>query len=142
VRAARLVVLAVAIAGCGVSGWPPFEPAGELPPVGAYDGRPGPDGGIVLRPASVRVTHGVAYAFSLGHCGLYSPVDVDGAFWDALDGTDASGAPLDLETDSEMINATAGSIVIVGDELRFRTETGSTVRFARHAGEKEFPGCD
>jgi hypothetical protein len=33
-------------------------------------------------------------------------------------------------------------IVVTGDELRFRTEAGSIVRFARHAGEKEFPGCD
>jgi hypothetical protein len=133
-----LLLLALVVGACGVSGGPP----GELPPVGPYAGRPGPDGGTLLRPASRRVSHGVAYAFSLGHCGLFSPVDVDGAFWDALDGTDASDAPLDLATDAEMVNAISGSIVIDGDELTFRTEGGATVRFARHAGEKEFPGCD
>ena len=40
-----------------------------------------------------------------------------------------------------MINATAGVIVVIGDEARFRTESGSVIRFARHDGEKEFPGC-
>ena len=135
-----VLVLAVAVTGCGLAGM--SEPAGDLPAVAARQGRPGPNGGTILLPGSERLTHGFTYAFSLGHCGLASPVDVDGAFWDALDGTDATGAPLDLEADPEMINATAGQIVVLGDELRFRTETGSTVRFARHAGEKEFPGCD
>jgi hypothetical protein len=141
-RAIVSLVVSVALAACGASGWPEFGTARELPPVGEYHGRPGPEGGTLLRPASQRVTHEAGYGFSLGHCGLHSPVDVDGSFWEALDGTDASGAPLDLDSDSEMINATAGSIVVVGDELRFQTETGSAVRFSRHAGEKEFPGCD
>lgn len=132
------VLVTLLIAGCAVvSG-----PAAELPTIGPYVGRPGPDGGTVLAPASARVSHGVAYAFSLGHCGLLSPVDVDGAFWDAVDGTDANGRPLDLATDGEMINATPGSIVIDRDKLTFRTESASVVRFTRHAGEKEFPGCD
>jgi hypothetical protein len=136
------MTIAIVLAGCGAIGWPADGTSRELPAVGEYDGRQGPDGGTLLRPASQRVTHEAGYAFSLGHCGLHSPVDVDGSFWNAVDGTDASGAPLDLDTDSEMINATVGAIVISGDELRFRTETGSVVRFARHAGEKAFPGCD
>ena len=141
-RTVVCLLLAAAVAGCGVSAWPPFEPARELPRLGNYDGRLGPGGGTIFQPASVRISQSSAYAFGLGHCGLLSPVDVDGSFWDVIDGTDASGAPLDLETDPEMINATAGSIVIMGDELRFRTDGGATVRFVRHAGEKEFPGCD
>ena len=55
-----------------------------------------------------RIDEAVAYRFSLGHCGLLSPVDVDGSFWDPIDGTDPAGAELDLETNGEMINATAG----------------------------------
>jgi hypothetical protein len=132
------LLLALAIGGCGAAG----GPGAPLPTVGPYVGLPGPEGGTLLLPASVRVSHGVTYAFSLGHCGLLSPVDVDGAFWDAIDGADAGGEPLDLATDGEMINATPGTIVVDGDELRLRTESGSTVRFARHAGEKQFPGCD
>ena len=38
-------------------------------------------------------------------------------------------------------NLEPGVIVVIGDEARFRTQSGSIVRFVRHAGEKEFPGC-
>ncbi len=115
----------------------------DLPVVAGHaEGREGPNGGTILQPQSLPIDEAVAHSFSLGHCGLFSPIDVDGSFWDPLDGTTANGAPLDLETDSEMINATGGVIVVIGDELRFRTESGSVVRFERHAGEKEFPGCD
>ena len=54
------------------------------------------------------IRDGVAYTFSLGHCGLHSPVDVDGSYWDELDGVATNGARIDLDTDGEMINATIG----------------------------------
>ena len=41
-----------------------------------------------------------------------------------------------------MINATAGLIVVIGDEARVRTESGAVVELERHEGEKEYPGCD
>ena len=88
------------------------------------------------------IATGAPYRFSLGHCGLASPVDLDGSFWVALDGMTAAGAPLDLASDSEMINATTGTVIVIDDEARFRTDTGAIIRFARHDGELEFPGCD
>ena len=106
------------------------------------EGRPGPNGGTVFDPISAPIDEEVAYLFDLGHCGLLSPVDLDGSFWDPLDGVTSSGAELDLAGDPEMINAAAGAIVVIGDEMRFRTALGSVVRFERHEGEKEFPGCD
>ena len=104
----------------------------------------GPDrtAGTLSTRSPGRSRRRVAYRFSLGHCGLLSPIDVDGSFWDPLDGTTPTGAELDLESDGEMINATGGVIVVIGDEMRFRTDSGSVVRFERHPGEKEFPGCD
>ena len=105
------------------------------------DGRPGPNGGTLLQPISAPIEDGIAFRSGLGHCGLLSPVDVDGSYWDPIEGTTSSGAPLDLAEDGEMINATQGAIVVIGDEMRFRTAAGSVVRFERHAGEKEFPGC-
>jgi hypothetical protein len=114
----------------------------ELPRAAeANDGREGEEGGVIFRPVSAPIQDGVAYRFTLGHCGLHSPVDVDGSFWDAIDGLTMAGDRLDLELDGEMINATSGVIVVIGDELRFRTESGSVVRFGRHDGEKEFPMC-
>ena len=140
-------VLSACSAGDAPTDAPDFEGVStanprDLPRSGDFaEGDPGPEGGIVFGPVSARVEHGVAYRFSLGHCGLHSPVDVDGSFWDAVDGTTASGEVLDLENDGEMINTTSGVIVVIGDEMRFRTDSGSVVRFARHDGDKEFPAC-
>jgi hypothetical protein len=120
-----------------------IEDARDLPAsFASREGRPGPNGGTVYDPISEPIDDGVAYRFDLGHCGLYSPVDLDGSFWDAIGGTASTGETLDLDTDGEMINATSGAIVVIGDEMRFRTASGSVVRFERHPGEKELPGCD
>ena len=146
-----LAILAV-IAACGAEGAATETPvsfdaispdqAREMPLAGPFaEGRSGPGGGTVFAPASAPIEPGVPYRFNLGHCGLHSPVDADGSFWDPLDGITGIGQPLDLERDGEMINATVGVIVVIGDEARFRTETGSVVRFERHRGDKEFPGC-
>ena len=117
--------------------------AREVPSSGPFEeGRIAPNGDTVFKPVSADIAEGVPYRFSLGHCGLHSPVDVDGSFWDELDGVTPAGQPLDLESDSEMINQTAGVIVVIEDEARFRTESGSVIRFERHDGDKGLPGCD
>jgi hypothetical protein len=145
-------LLAMALASCAADAVPSDSPsafdnvrvedARELPPSAPFvEGRPGAAGGTVFDPLSAELEPAVPYRFSLGHCGLHSPVDLDGSFWDPIDGVTADGQRLDLESDGEMINATAGVVVVIGDEARFRTESGSVVRFARHEGEKEFPGC-
>jgi hypothetical protein len=152
-RAALMVVVAVVATGCASAGpdlpdrtsgseaaWQ-REPQ-ELPLGGIFVGRPGPGGGTLLAPASALLDRAIPYRFNLGHCGLISPVDGDGSFWDALEAITRAGRPLDLDSDGEMINATEGLMVVIGDEARFRTASGSVVRFARQEGEKEFPGCD
>lgn len=152
IQALLLAALATA-AGCTVGGpepssnlvisFLPPEQARDLPPIRPLaEGRPGENGDTILRPVSAGIDDGASYRFSLGHCGLLSPVDVDGAFWDPVDAVGATGDAVDLRTDAEMINQTAGVIIVIGDEALFRTEGGTTVRFDRHAGEKAFPGCD
>ena len=152
-RHARLVVmLALAGAACASEAPMPEPPsfesvstsgATEMPPSGPLaEGRPGEAGGTILVPVSAPIAPATAYRFSLGHCGLSSPIDVDGSFWDPAEGLTAGGGPLDLESDGEMINATAGFFVVIGDEARFRTGSGSVLTLERHDGEKEFPGCD
>ena len=119
------------------------DQARDMPAAGPFaQGRTGPGGGTILAPASAPIEHGIPYRFNLGHCGLHSPVDVDGSFWDPLDSVTGTGEPLDLRNGGEMINATVGVIVVIGDEARFRTEMGSVVRFERHLSDKEVPGCD
>jgi hypothetical protein len=123
--------------------WPPDGPGREMPSVGERpNGEPGPGGGTILQPVSAPIASGTAYRYTLGHCGLLSPIDVDGSFWDPVEGVSASGAPIELESDTEMINATGGTLAVIADEMRFRTDGGSIVRFTRHGGAKEFPGCD
>jgi hypothetical protein len=146
------VVLALAVAACATAAPPPEPPsfetvstsgAADMPPGGPFaEGRPGEAGGTILVPVSASIAPATAYRFSLGHCGLFSPIDVDGSFWDPIDGLTAGGEPLDLEGSSEMITATAGFFVVIGDEARFRTESGSVLTLERHEGEKELPGCD
>jgi hypothetical protein len=152
-RAALAVALGVALAArsgeaSSTPGVASFETvstegASDLPKGGVFaEGRPGEAGGTVLAPVSAPIEPATAYRFSLGHCGLHSPIDVDGSFWDPVDGLTAGGAPLDLEADPEMINASAGFFVVIGDDARFRTEAGSVVRLGRQDGPQEFPGCD
>ena len=146
------LLLVGALAACSAVAASPEPPsfdtistdgARDLPPSGPFvDGRPGESGGIILDPISTSIEPAIAYRFSLGHCGLFSPIDVDGSFWDPVEGRTATGARLDLDGDPEMIKATAGFFVVIGDEARFRTETGTVLELRRHDGQKEFPGCD
>jgi hypothetical protein len=149
----RLAVAVLAagavLTGCGgeppLSGFDRVSMANprELPiSLGSREGEPGPNGGTVFEPLSDTIEKGAPYRFSLGHCGLISPIDVDGSFWSPIDGMTATGAELDLASDPEMINATSGIVVVIGDEMRFRTASGSVVQLNRDVGEKEFPGCD
>lgn len=149
---AALSLIAVVLVGCAAATAPsspgtPFDDVDlgqlrELPPPGRFQPvAPAEVGAITITPTSAPLEHGVAYRFSLGHCGLQSPIDLDGSFWDAVDGIGPTGAPLDLASDGEMINATSGIVVVIGDEARFRTESGSVIRLARHAGDTEVPPC-
>jgi hypothetical protein len=151
-RVLAAVPLAATLVACSAAATPdPSSPFDEVSIEGPRDlplnfasreGRPVENGGIVFDPISAPLDHGVAYRFDLGHCGLGSPVDLDGSFWTPLEGTTAAGGALDLDSDGEMINGTAGVVVVIGDEARFRTASGSVVRFERHAGEREFPLCE
>ena len=148
-----LVIIVAVLAACSDVSAPAATPdpfarlalqhALVLPAMDGWETRPGPADGFTIVAASLPIREATPYEFTLGHCGLQSPVDVGGSLWDPIDGQDADGRALDLATDGEMINATAGVIVVIGDQLRFRTDSGSVVRFARHvADETTYPLCD
>ena len=64
--------------------------------------------------------------FTLGHCGLDSPIDIDGAFW-IVDGPVPANAP-------EAINSAEGQFRRTGaDTAEFATATGFRVGLVRHA---------
>jgi hypothetical protein len=86
---------------------------------------------------------GVLFPLALGHCGLGSPVDVDGSLWEPIGANDARGGPVDTEDEiGELINPTGGEAVVVGrDRLDFRTPLGTVIVFGRHEGRRSYPVC-
>jgi hypothetical protein len=79
----------------------------------------------------------------LGHCGLWSPVDLDGSLWQPIGGQDANGAAIASdESIGELINATPGQFVLLTpDSAEFRSITGTVVAFTRAPGELDYPLC-
>jgi hypothetical protein len=72
--------------------------------------------------------------FSLGHCGLLSPVDYDASFWDPVGQIDGDNGAV--------VNSTEGTIRLISDnEAEFRSADGFTVRFRRHEGPKAYQLC-
>lgn len=72
---------------------------------------------------------------SLGHCGLFSPIDFDGSFWDPVGPVDGD-AP-------EAIGGASGTIRLLGPiDAEFLAASGFTVRLRRHEGAKTLLGCD
>ena len=104
-----------------------------------------PDGSLIFgnhstglpeayEPQSARLAVPVV-EFSLAHCGLSSPIDVDGSFWDPVGPVDSNAI--------EAINSSDGTFSLVGlNNAQFRSRTGFAVSLRRHVGAKNFFGCD
>jgi hypothetical protein len=88
---------------------------------------------IEVRPQSNPISAD-AIPYELGHCGLYSGIDVDGSFWDPVGEVDPSH--------SDLINAAQAQFVMTSPTTaRLTTEGGLTLELVRHAGPKYLPGC-
>ena len=85
-----------------------------------------------VRPASGPAP-GPVVPLTLGHCGLDSPIDVDGALWDPV-----GPIPADLA----LINATAGRFRRLGPDSAEFVVGGSRVELRRHEGARMLAGCD
>jgi hypothetical protein len=78
---------------------------------------------------------GQSARYELGHCGIWSGIDVDGTFWDPVGSIDAAGI--------DLINAAAGTFTLQSrTNAVFRTNGGLVLQLVRHAGPKYLPGCD
>ena len=90
--------------------------------------------GIALPPTTIPPVPGEPRPFALGHCGLWSGIDLGGSWWDPVGFVDADHA--------DSINAADGTIVFVdpGHAL-FTSKAGLTVQLARRDGEKYLPFC-
>lgn len=99
---------------------------------------------VSLEPESeAGVAVGEPIEMSLGHCGLLSPVDLDGSLWLPVAAIDASGGPLDTDDAAvELVNATAGTFTL-RDEVTgaFETDSGTSILFVRAAASLDYPLC-
>jgi hypothetical protein len=72
--------------------------------------------------------------YTLGHCGLWSGIDVDGSFWDPV-------GPVDADH-SDAINSAEGTFTFLApDRATFVSAGGLVVQLVRHIGPKGLPGC-
>ena len=138
-RAAVAIVSAVLIAGCSLLPGPTAVVWGDHvpdPPPEAIANQPIVARGansITLQPISPRgATVGIAYAYDTPHCGINSPIDVDGSFWDAVG----------IAADSVDFDGARGTFRLVTDaEAVFTRSDGRLLHLVRHQGAKEFRLC-
>jgi hypothetical protein len=90
--------------------------------------------GVLLGPQSQPPVTAGARPFSLGHCGLWSGIDLGGSWWDPV-------GPVDGDHPDAM-NAADGTWTIQDpDHATFTSKGGLTVQLVRHEGEKYLPLC-
>jgi hypothetical protein len=90
--------------------------------------------GIGVPPASP--PDGVAgpREFQLGHCGVFSGIDVDGSYWDLV-------GPISFDS-GEAVNDATGILSLTDpDHGTFATPGGFSVQLIRHVGPKLLPFC-
>jgi hypothetical protein len=146
----RLLLFALLLAACGgevgPTGQPTLDPSAfpPLPPL--VSGIPGP--GIptaMIEPVSPHgeLAPGTAAEIVLGHCGLASPLDLDGSLWDPIGGHDGRGGPLTEAQVGELINATGVVVLLVNPNTAvLTTPRGAAILLRRHAGARAYGLCD
>lgn len=91
--------------------------------------------GIVLDPTPADVLEIGPRPFDLGHCGVFSGVDVGGSWWDPV-------GPIDADH-PDSINATNGILTVKDpDHATFVSAMGLTIQLLRRDGPKHLPFCD
>ncbi|CAN5800465.1 hypothetical protein BH24CHL5_BH24CHL5_11630 [soil metagenome] len=140
-----LLLLALALTACAAEPLPSSAPLPELLPLpAAVRARPGGPT-FEVRPASRRgdLTPAVAVRFVLGHCGLLSPIDVDGSLWNPAGGDDGSGRPLNEDHIGELINSTTVSFTLLTSQAaQLDTPRGARILLIRNDGPGAYPACD
>ena len=102
---------------------------------GNLDARRQEASGVKLAPTSRPPVPGGPQPFTLGHCGLWSGIDLGGSWWDPVGLVDYDH--------SDAINAADGTIAPVGpDRAVFTSKNGFVVQLVRRTGPKFLPFCD
>jgi hypothetical protein len=89
---------------------------------------------MALEPVSQPPLSPGVHRFTLGHCGLWSGIDIGGSWWDPIGMIDGDHPAA--------INSADGTLAILDlDRATFTSDTGFTVQLVRRDGPKGFPGC-
>jgi hypothetical protein len=106
----------------------------KVAPDGTFTATREPGMGVLVEPTSIEGVEGGPMQFSLGHCGVFSGIDIDGAWWDPVGS---------IEMDSgEAVNSTAGVLVFLDEgAANFTTPAGFTLHLIRRDGPKFLPFC-
>ena len=90
-------------------------------------------GRLTLLPISpTGAVVGTDYGYEMPHCGIHSPIDVDGSFWDPEN-------PLD---DQVQFDGAPGTFRLTTSATATFTDTsGQVLHLVRHRGAKEFGVC-
>lgn len=90
--------------------------------------------GIILAPSSVVGLPSGPQRFELGHCGIWSGIDVGGSWWDPV-------GLVDIEH-PDAVNAAGGVLNVQDpDHATFISDGGFTVQLLRRNGPKHLPLC-
>ena len=103
-------------------------------PDGSFEATRDPGFGMSLPPTSPPGLELGRMDFTLGHCGIFSGIDLDGSWWDPV-------GPISMD-DGEAVNPTAGIIAFTdADHATFLAPGGLTVQLVRRDGPKVLPPC-
>ncbi len=91
------------------------------------------EGRLTLLPISpTGAVVGAEYGYEMPHCGINSPIDVDGSFWD----------PVNLPDDPVQFDGSRGTFRLdTPTTATFTDDNGAVLQLVRHVGPKEFGGC-
>ena len=93
----------------------------------------GPNSITLLPISPTGASVGVDYGYAMPHCGIRSPIDVDGSFWDSVD---APATSVDFDGRPGSFRLTSPT------EATFTASDGTLLRLVRHLGPKEFGFCE
>ncbi len=90
--------------------------------------------GVPVEPMSVGPIPVGPIEYTLGHCGVFSGIDLDGHWWDPV-------GPVPMDS-GDAVNATAGVIVVTDPtHATFTSPSGFALQLLRRDGPKLLPFC-
>ncbi len=90
--------------------------------------------GVPVEPVSVGPIPVGPIEFTLGHCGVFSGIDLDGHWWDPV-------GPVSMDS-GDAVNATSGVIVVTDPtHATFTSPSGFALQLLRRDGPKLLPFC-